>query len=366
MKRLRGFVCLLALTTAISPAAAEELTLTNVQADPRQFDAERERVVTIRFNLNRPATVTARIYDGRDLLVRAVEASAAAPGEQVIQWDGRDSKGRPVPPEAYVFTLTAEHGNDRAIYDLTDSTGGQDLVPRAVEWSADSAMLSYVLDRPARVNARIGLKNNGPLLKTLINWVVRPAGLQREAWDGRDASGVLDLARHPQLDVFVQAYALPDNAILVGSPQSKVQLIDPLPGPHEIRPRPTTASAAGQSRRMYAHAQQPLEARSDIAVRLVLPPEFTKQADGSSLVRDGKVPVRLEIEPKDLERALSRRFEPVFFVDGQFAFENEVGFVPMTWMWDASTVNDGEHFLTVNVRGYEGNFGIASVKVLKQ
>lgn len=117
---------------------------------------------------------------------------------------------------------------------------------------------------------------------------------------------------------------------------------------------------------MYAHAQQPLEARSDIAVRLVLPPGLAKHPDGGSIVSEGRVPVRLEIDPKDLERALSRRFEPVFFVDGQFAFENEVGFVPMTWIWDASTVNDGEHFLTVNVRGYEGNFGIASVKVLKQ
>jgi hypothetical protein len=68
--------------------------------------------------------------------------------------------------------------------------------------------------------------------------------------------------------------------------------------------------------------------------------------------------------PEDLERALSRRFEPVFFVDGQFAFENEVGFVPMTWTWDPEGVNAGEHFLTVNLRSYEGNFGIASVKVV--
>ncbi len=348
---------------ALSVAAAEELTVTNVQADPRQFDANRDPAVSLRFNVNRPATVTVRIYDGRDLLIRAVVAHAAEPGEHLIEWDRRDATGRAVPSEAYVFTLTAESGSDRVIYDLTDSTGAEDLVPRAVEWSADSAMLSYVLDRPARVNVRIGLKNNGPLLKTLINWVARPAGHQQEAWDGRDASGVLDLARHPQLDVFVQAYALPDNAILVGSPQSTVQLIDPLPAPRETRRR---ASTADPSRRMYAHAQQPLDSRGDIAVRLVLPPELAKQADGSLVVSDRKVPVRLEIDPKDLDRTLSRRFEPVFFVDGQFAFENEVGFVPMTWVWDASTVNDGEHFLTVNVRGYEGNFGIASVKVLKQ
>lgn len=63
---------------------------------------------------------------------------------------------------------------------------------------------------------------------------------------------------------------------------------------------------------------------------------------------------------------MARRFEPVFFVDGQFAFENEVGFVPMTWNFDPRSLNEGEHYLTVNLRGYEGNFGIATLKVLVQ
>jgi hypothetical protein len=35
----------------------------------------------------------------------------------------------------------------------------------------------------------------------------------------------------------------------------------------------------------------------------------------------------------------------------------------MTWLWDTSTVNEGEHYVTTNVRGYEGNFGTATLKV---
>jgi hypothetical protein len=110
----------------------------------------------------------------------------------------------------------------------------------------------------------------------------------------------------------------------------------------------------------------PLESRGDIAVRLVLPPTLAVGEKGVPIIEGGVIPVRLEIDERDRQRAFATRFEPVFFVDGQFAFENEVGFAPMTWSWDASRVNDGEHVLTVNVRGYDGNFGIASVKVFKR
>ena len=44
-------------------------------------------------------------------------------------------------------------------------------------------------------------------------------------------------------------------------------------------------------------------------------------------------------------------------------FENETGFLPMTWNWDTSNASPGIHYLTANLRGYEGNFGMATVKV---
>jgi hypothetical protein len=113
---------------------------------------------------------------------------------------------------------------------------------------------------------------------------------------------------------------------------------------------------------MYSHAQQPLESRGDFKVLWTLP-KLPRSANGVPIV-SGVTPVRLDVEAVDRERALSRRFEPVFFVDGQFAFENEVGFVPMTWNFDPATLNEGEHFLTVNLRGYEGNFGMATLKVI--
>ena len=56
----------------------------------------------------------------------------------------------------------------------------------------------------------------------------------------------------------------------------------------------------------------------------------------------------------------------MFYVDGVFAHENELGYLPLTWTWDTAQFNPGEHFVTLNIRGYEGNFGTATIKVVVQ
>lgn len=358
----RSWLTLLAL--ALMPAAltAQELAISHVQPDKARITTSKGESVRVNFVTSAPAQVVLRLYDGRDLQIREIAGRSVLPaGEHNLTWDLRDQRGRPVPDEAYSYVLEARGNDGKPVrHDLTDLTGGSDIAVRDVKWDAQSGKLSYVLDRPARVNVRVGLNDGGPLLRTLLDWVVRPAGLQQESWDGKDASNVLDLAKHPRLSVSVQAFALPDNSILVGGAPTKVTLISDLDAKTARREKTSTAA-----KRMYAHGQQPLDQRGDFKVHLTIANNLPRTSEGLPIV-SATVPVRLEVAAQDRERALSRRFEPVFFVDGQFAFENEVGFVPMTWNFDPSALNAGEHFLTVNLRGYEGNFGMATVKVLVQ
>lgn len=341
---------------------AEILVISHVQPSSVIADPAKNQSVQVRFELNAPATVTLELYDGRDLLVREIRSNAVLPaGGHALAWDLRDSKGRAVPPEAYAYVLEARDRDGNSVrHDLTDVTGGEPITAREVRWDAHRGRLAYLLDRPSRVSVRIGLSDGGPLLRTMLDWPVRAAGMQEESWDGKDASGTLDLARNAKLSIDVQAFALPDNSILVGAPQTQVKLIPELRSSAKQRPK-----AASQPKRMYAHAQQPLESRGDFQIQLTLPRTLARSAAGLPIV-SASVPLRLDVAAADRERALSRRFEPVFFVDGQFAFENEVGFIPMTWNFDPSTLNQGEHYLTVNLRGYEGNFGVATVKILVQ
>jgi hypothetical protein len=359
MRARSSFLALCFSLVAALPAYAA-LTITSVQ--PSRSHVASGEAVTIRFRLEEPARVTLNLYDGRDVLIRhVVSAGELKAGDNALTWDGKDEAGRPVPAEAYTYTLLAARDAQAVTWDIADTTSGQDIVPRSVSSDPQSGKIRFVLDAPARVSIRVGFQDNGPLLRTVLDWAPRPGGPNEESWDGWDTSRVLALVNHPKRDIVVSAFKLPENSILVGTPTGEVTLIDSSGWPRVTR----VSKGSTVPKRMYAHGQQSLESRSDFGVELVLPADLKRDGDGVPIVT-GPIPVRLRVPAEDQSRAVARRFEPVFFLDGQFVFENEVGFVPMTWNWDPKGVNPGVHYLTVNLRGYEGNFGMATVKVVLQ
>jgi hypothetical protein len=216
----------------------------------------------------------------------------------------------------------------------------------------------YVLDRPARVSIRLGLES-GPYLRTLVDWVPRTAGGHAERWDGLDASGVLKLDTNPALSPVIRAVALPDNTLFVGALPDRLQFAVERSDPALMRPR----TGPDGPRRMFDHARQPLDTRGDITATLKLGDGFQQDGEGRWVV-SGKVPLTVDVAAEDRELAVQRRFEAVFYVDGVFTHENELGYLPLNWTWDTSRFNPGEHFVTINIRGYEGNFGTATIKAL--
>lgn len=345
---------------AVKSATKSGLSISQVRADRISLDPAKHESATIRFAISQPAKVELAIYDGRNRLVRRLPSESLPVGEHSLEWDGLDAQQHSVPAEAYAYTLTATASNgESVVHDMTDVTGGEVLQAQDVQWDAASGQVRYRLDKPARVNIRFGLPDGGPYLRTLIDWVPRQAGTQVEAWDGRDQSQVLSLGQHPRLVTSVNAYSLPDNTLFVGARIDRVAFAD-LPD-QPLRQR----QAPDHAKRMYFHPDQPLETRGDIRTSLTLGGDLKQDKEGRWIV-SGRVPVRLDVAKEDRARVIERRFEPVFFVDGIFAFENEGGFLPTTWTWDTATINEGEHFITTNVRGYEGNFGTATLKVWVQ
>jgi hypothetical protein len=330
----------------------------DVQASVERFDpAEGERVA-IGFTLEEPAEVELRIYDGRDVLIHASEPTEFREGASSLTWDGRDDDDAIVPPEAYSYVLIARSASGESVHDLTDLTGGEALVVPNATWDAGSSTLNFSLDHAARISVRFGIQD-GPYLTTVADWVPRAAGPQSVTWDGWDASKVLQLREHPRLQPSVRAYMLPANTIFVGVPPTTVAFADVDTTVRRIAgPKPAKT-------RMFFQADQPLESRGDVPVTLTVAGTTEPDDTGAIPVR-GVVPVRLDVPPEVKGLVLARRFEPAFFVDGTFVHETEVGFLPLTWQWDTTALNPGEHYLTVNLRGYEGNFGAATVKVVVQ
>lgn len=338
------------------PAGA--LDVTHVYHEPRSFDPARGETVSIHFRISEPARVRVHLHDGRDMRIRTLGAGELEGGEHVVTWDGADALGRQVPPEAYPYTIEAAgKSGPPVVWDLTDLTGGEVLEPDPIDWDPEAGHVRYRLEQAARVRIRIGLENNGPLLRTLLDWVPRSKGPHQETWDGLDAAGVLDLARHPKLALGVQAFALPRNAILVSPPPEAIRLVEGLPEPVDHR-----AADADSRHRMFDYPHQRIETRRDFPLQIELPAALERTADGLPVVR-GPTPIRIRASAEDARRILNERCEAVFFVDGQFAFENEVGFLPITWTWDPKGANPGVHYVTANLRGYDGHFGMYTVKV---
>ncbi len=348
------FICLLLCPLSIVQA----VQITHVHHKPGVFDPAKEETAIFQFHLSEPARAAIRIYDERDYLIREIESKKILPkGDHKLSWDGKDSKGRLVPPEAYHYTVFAVNQTGESVeHDLTDYLPGPYFMPRNVEWNPANGVIHYDISRPARVRVRIGLQEGGPLLRTLVAWVVRTPGTIEEPWDGWDEDHVLNLSKHPKLEFDIRAFPLPTNAVIVGPVSSKVELIQDLP--HVAKRTPKKK----RKKRMHAWDQQPVETRGEVEVELLLPDNLAKDDKGLLMV-SGKVPLKIFVPEKDMARVTARRFELMIFVDGFYTYEAEKGYVPVTWMWDTESLNEGVHYITVNLRGYEGNFGITTKKV---
>ena len=286
-----------------------------------------------------------------------MKSSYEQAGEYSQKWNGKDDSNRMVPAEAYHYTIEAAGVDGHLVeYDISDYTGGKRLKIKNVVWSRESRQFEYKLKKPARILLRIGLENNGPLLANVMNWVPRAVGNHVERWDGMDISGVIELSKHPKMDIDIQAYTLSKNTILVGEKPMQVAFVDIKQSKEKRKQKKIPR------KRMVAAQQQAPETRGDYPAKLSLP-EGLPKTDGGVPIVSGLLPVVLSVAQANNAVALNRRAESVFYVDGLFSFENEVGFLPMTWQLNTNELNEGEHYLSVNLRGYEGNFGLATIKI---
>jgi hypothetical protein len=188
---------------------------------------------------------------------------------------------------------------------------------RDLSFDAGTGEVLYTLPEPALVRIRIGVRDGGPLLRTLVDWEPRKAGRHREVWDGRDGSGLVDFGRRRDLLLVL--------ACLPADPAS-VQL-------EEVRGRRKA-------------------------------PRFAIEFPGAGAggVLRGSAPVRVAIAPEDFAWLGRMDFELALYVDTEFVYEHEEGGNPIDYSLDTASLAPGLHSLTVNVIGYEGEIGTRSVR----
>jgi len=366
-----GFICSIILfSPGSSPGfkkgigTANLLRILNVSADKIVLNPAAGETVSIRFKLTKASSVSLNIYDSRDYLIRHLtrEKRFVAGDCQVI-WDGRDDSGRIVPNEAYVYTLSATTGNATVTSDLTDAIAGEIVRPKQVKFDAATGLVSYVLLKPARVRIRLGIKDGGPLLRTLVDWQPRPAGLQREPWDGFDTGQLMNFKNNPKVEAAVEAFALSSNTIIVkGSPgPGNARFIQALGGQQTQR----TKKAPLRTVKLSPHAVHAVEANRDPRIELVFAGGNTQAvARETSKVVDRPTPITLQLAQGEPGIQATEPLEIAYYLDFVFFEEVYVDSLPATWTFDPAKVSSGEHILTGAFYDKQGHVGTTMVRIL--
>lgn len=398
---------LMAMASAQAPPpAATRLAVSDVVAERRAFAPQRgagERAEW-RYRTTAPAKVRASIYDARGYLVRIIQRTDELPaGDHRIAWDGTDEAQRRVPAGYYLLVIEAEKSGEKVVYDPTDTTGGEIMQASAVRYDPLNGLIRYALTKPALVRIHLGLRNDGPLLKTLVDWVARAPGEHTEAWDGWDESRAIRFGTSPNLDIQVWAYELPVNAVVLenatagppasaratpaASHASPSGAAPPGSGGGRMDPFAETGagSAGGPERSAFIDVagSTPMRARGETPPHemynhwrhdraqchnpgaALKVPEDARRDEKGAVMLDEALPIRLELPPAEASFLQGERFEVVVYLDGLFVFEEEQGYLPFTWTARPEVVPPGEHVVTLMIRGYEGHFGSASVRILR-
>ena len=353
--------------------------ISNVVAEKRVLDRDQPAPkLAWRYRLNSPAKITASIYDSRNVLIRRIVDGEQVPaGDARMSWNGKDDQGRMAPIGYYVLTIRAEADGKSSLYDPTDRTGGTLIQASGERYDAETQRLYYTLPEHALVRVHLGL-TNGLLLRTPVDWVARTAGEHFEPWDGTDESRVMNFGSSAMLDIQVWAYRLPINAVVVtAGRQAKSATVLPATEHSGAAVAPSVRSAfldfeTDRERRevtrerkleMYNHWTQNRETARNPKIFLTAPDGWPKQGDAVLVERP--VGLRLGVIEEDQAFLLAERFETVVYLDGSFVFEEEQGYLPFTWRLRPDLLPPGEHIVTFMIRGYDGHFGSASIKVFR-
>ncbi len=354
----------LCMTAQAETAANSNAAIRNVHVDPIMLKPGGK--VTISFQLTRNAAVTVLIYSpDYDLVREIITGQPKLAGVNSITWDGHDENGNMVPSEAYLVKIIAiDDRGQETVYDPTTFSGGDVLYINIdkIEQHNRQYQIRYSVPIPARISVRAGI-HKGPMLKTIVDWKPIAPGTYIQPWDGYDEGKRIHVMNKPGSHVFIKAFKLPENAIIVEGSAD-----DYLAYHRQIRIRKKSADSTPLSLprvKERALSRKDAEISSQYLVRRAFnkAPRFkvflgdqkeTGLAEKEVSKVSGDFTFSIEIDEESLQNFNESRYEILVFVDDGRFDEEEQAYSPYMYTLDTSSLANGLHTITVNMAGLMG------------
>ncbi len=363
------------------------ISISNVRVSGQIFNPSTGEEGKLLFQLSDEASVTVKIHDPNHHVVAVVaESRQCYPGTSTVFWNGRDVQGNIIGDDAYYFTVEAiANDGELSRYDPTLFSGGEKIEIKA---SVVPEGIAYTLSRASRVRIRVGV-HDGPLFKTVSDWLPEGSGDHLAEWDGKDESKLMDV-RSMSFSVDIQAYGLVANSFIVkGSGLTlRDQIVDfsdgsiidgsaqQLKGRNRLLSKAATEKSFRSGLHPHAYLTQGIDKAPAFSIRLgsaaatQLDSTEPEGVSSAKLVEPGTIPVISGITPLtiDLEELTGLllanvRYEILTYIDNQFFMEDEQGYHPYTFDLDTSLLENGNHIIVFNVATLNDQVGSASIEV---
>jgi flagellar hook assembly protein FlgD len=357
-----GYLLSTILSTVVIGAPTGKIGLfeiTKVGVDKKSFDPSSGETVALSFEITEQADVHVFIYDRLGQKVQNIDRPALEAGIHSVTWDGRNANGKLASGDVFLYVIQATtKDGKKAAYNMAEETGGLEVKSLEYTLDRDTGAIGYVLPKACMIRIRAGLMD-GMFAKSLFDdWKPSVAGRHTYQWDGKDNSGQLYLLKSKNLDIRLTCYTLADNTIIVTG-----NIV-----PFEVEPN--LSKAENQEREhLWATKGKYLHYRHDPQIchpprfKVLFPTANPSEKQDANVIA-GVVPIRIELDPRDVKHLINTRFEVMLFIDGVFIYEIEEGSSPFTYNWDTKDFARGPHIVTVNLMSYDDHIGIVSRKVI--
>jgi len=319
------------------------------RVEPKAFNPTAGGKAVFRFKLPDVNQAKVWLVDPLGRIVATVKATGPdAKGVFEGTWNGRGEDGAVAPDDAYCYLpVPSEARPPEGGLPKLPLEGGARLKCRETAYDPKTGKISYLLPEAGRVRIRVGVKE-GPVLRTLLDWAAQPAGRHAIVWDGKDSSGLAWSSE--RCTPHIWAYSLPGNCVIThGGP------LPEYPAYVEYFVEPSVEDPE-------YHAKHARQVCHEPRFSVTFPGISTK--DGGLKAANGRLPVRVELDPRDRRALIASLFEVVFYVDGVFFFEDSNATDPLTCTLDLRKLGEGTHVLTVQIMDYEGHIASHSFEII--